>query len=139
MTYHTCSKTIFFENNFIFEITMVSLFILKKLFQSSLCNLCMLKLASLIVNFSNFYIKPPNISFRISRKIDGSQSLTPHFRKQLVDSHSLIPHFRNFSSTHFNVAFFSFAIFSPLKVIKILKKSLHFGNERDISKLSKKY
>ena len=121
---------------------MVSLFILKKLFQSSFCNLCMLKLASLIVNFSNFYIKPRNICFRISRKIDGSQSLSPHFRKQLVDSHSLIPHFRNFSSTHWHSLishFFSFAIFSPLKVIKILKKSLHFGNERDISELSKKY
>ena len=118
MTYHTCSKTIFFENNFIFEITMVSLFILKKLFQSSLCNLCMLKLASLIVNFSNFYIKPPNISFRISRKIDGSQSLTPHFRKQLVDSHSLIPHFRNFSSTHWHSLishFFLSQSFLPLR------------------------
>ena len=79
----------------------------------------MLKLASLIVNFSNLQIKSRNFCFRISRKSDESQSLIPYFRKQLVDSYSLIPHFINFSATHLHYLishFFSFAIFPSLKV-----------------------
>ena len=85
---------------FISEIILYHFSYWKSCFQASSCNLCILKLVSLTVNFFQFLDKSLQVLFSHFTKNRWIAIFKSAFPKQLVGSHSLIPHFIIFLATH---------------------------------------